>query len=440
MHNILLTFALPVKRMVSYAPIIFRQFGLLRALCLFALIWGNSNLRAEGSAFAVVPGHPPLDPSRPLIGTLECQPSRMAATNDAGARGVVIGIDWDRYETSNGQFDARYLKHVREEIDAFRAGGKLIVIDLGVQYPPSWIFSIPSSHFKNQYAEAYDPVPGIGDCGVNLVFSQEMRNKFEAYVGQIFRGLGTDFYAVRLGGGHYGELCYPINTYRDHTNCYWAFDAIAEGQQPGLASGLSPNPVASWIPGTASPNHDCARRFLNWYMASMENYHDWQITMLRKYFSGPLFMMYPSTGGLRPGQLDAAINDDCNGATGAEKTGEVGRGFDTARFITGITDPLVVVYSTWIDGFPGSDDSATDPKRWSPGHYLASLAAAHNPPLQVGGENTGHPDDVSNLELTFRRMREYHLSVMFWAFEGTLFDHKDNHATIEDFKKAVYGR
>jgi hypothetical protein len=105
-----------------------------------------------------------------------------------------------------------------------------------------------------------------------------------------------------------------------------------------------------------------------------------------------------------------------------------------ARFVAGIADPQVVVYSTWIDGFQGSDDTSLDPKRWSPGRYLASLAAAHHPPLLAGGENTGHPDDLANMQLTFQRMRDDHLCVMFWAFEHTLFDDKMPHATIEEFE------
>jgi hypothetical protein len=405
------------------------------------IVTGRTALLAVGLFLLAGSGHvwsaAPLDPNHPLFGTLECDPARMAATNDAGARGVVVGISWGRAETGDGQFNSAYLQEIKAKIDTFRAGGKFIVLDLGVQYPPQWIFGLASSHFVNQYGKAFNAVAGQGDCGVNLVFSQEMRDKFAAYVLEVFHELGTDFYAVRLGGGRYGELGYPINKVGSQTNCYWSFDPIAQGNQPGLATGVTPYPVASWVPGMASKDHDSARRFLDWYMASMKNYHDWQIATLRQTFAGPLFMMYPSTGGIRPGQLEAAINDDCNGSTQAERTGEIGRGFDTARFVAGITDPQVVVYSTWIDGFEGSDDASSDPKRWSPAHYVASLAAAHQPPLLVGGENTGQPDDVANLQLTFQRMREDHLCVMFWAFEHSLFDDQPNHATIEDFKKAA---
>ena len=378
-----------------------------------------------------------MDPEHPVIGTLESDPARIDATNAAGVRAVVVGISWDRSEPQEGKFDAAYFKGIKDKIERFKAGGKLVVIDLGVQYPPQWLFRIPVSSFVDQYGDIFAAAPGSGDCGVDLVFSEEMRERFDHYVSHLFAELGRDFYAVRLGGGRYGELGYPINTYKGHTNCYWAFGPIAQGKRLGLPPGEKPCPVPGWLPGEGSPNHQSAREFLNWYMASMQNYHDWQIATVRKYFPGPLFMLYPSTGGLRPGQLEAAINDDANGSTGPEKTGEVGRGYDMARYVAGIKDPLVVVYSTWIDGFEGSDDTSADPRRWSPGHYLASLAAAHQPPLFIGGENTGHPDDLANLKLTFQRMRDDHLCVMFWAFEHTLFDNVKPHATIEDFKASA---
>ena len=354
---------------------------------------------------------------------------------EAGVRGVVLGVSWDRCEPGEGRFDFRYLQDVRKRIEIFRAAGKVVVLDLGVQYPPTWVFGIPSSRFVDQWGDSFGAEAGSGECGVNLVFSQEMRDRYEAYLRHLFGELGNDFYAIRLGGGRYGELGYPSHQYGSRTNCYWAFDPVAQGNAPGLPPGMKACPVPGWIPGSPSPGHDSARRFLEWYMDSMRNYHDWQIAAARRYFSGPLFMLYPSIGGLRPGQLEAAARGDCDGSTGPEKTGEVGRGYDMARYVAGIRDPLVVVYSTWLDGFPGADDASPDPARWSPGHYLAGLAAAHRPPLPVGGENTGQPDDVANLRLTFQRMRENRLCVLFWAFEPTLFDGKGGHATLADLRR-----
>jgi hypothetical protein len=378
--------------------------------------------------------YPPLDPAHPVLGTLQSDPKNMQAMDATGARAVVVSVVWDRCEPRENDFDPDYLKSLEERIAAFRAGGKLIVLDLGLQYPPSWIFREASAHFIDQYGHPFEPAPGSGDCGVNLVFSEKMRDLVDAYLRTLFEKVGNDFYAIRLGGGRYGELGYPNHAYQRDQNCYWAFDPIAQGTAPGLPPGQQPCPVPGWKPGTRSEGHVSSRRFLDWYMASMENYHDWQIAEGRRYFNGPMYMLYPSTGGLRPGQLDAAVEDDCDGSTGPEKTGEVGRGYDMARFVAGITDPQVVVYSTWIDGFPGCDDSSTNPARWNPAHFLASLAAAHRPPLPCGGENTGHPDDPANLKLTFQRVADDHLCVMFWAFELSLFDGQKGHATSEDFK------
>jgi hypothetical protein len=381
---------------------------------------------------SVAAGYPPLDPTHPVVGTLESDPAHAAAVSAAGVRAVVVGLGWNRCEPKDGLFDAAYLKSVLDKLDAFRRGGMLIVLDLGVQYPPGWIFRDDSAHFRNQFGQDFDPAPASGDCGVNLVFSEKMREKFSAYVSHVFAALGTDFYAIRLGGGRYGELGYPTNRYQAQQNCYWAFDPGAQGRKIGLPPGQKPCPVPGWLPGQPSENHQSAAQFLDWYMDCLKNYHDWQISTVRSHFSGPLLMLYPSIGGLRPGQLAAAVKDDCNGSTGPEKSGEVQRGYDTARFVAGITDPQVVVYSTWIDGFPFCDDASMDVSRWSPGHYLGSLAASHRPPLFVGGENTGHPDDTANMQLTFRRMRDQNLCVLFWAFEPGLFDGINGHATLED--------
>ncbi len=381
------------------------------------------------AAGARADGYPPLDPEHPVIGTLQSDVAHIEATNAAGAKAVVVGATWDRCEPREGFFDPACLADLAKKIRAFQAGGKFVVLDLGIQYPPAWIFKDPSSHFVDQYGHAFQSTAGSGECGVNLVFSAAMRSRLSEYIHALFASLGHDFFAVRLGGGRYGELGYPGTPSGSDRNCYWACDPIAQGASPGLADGVQPCPVPGWKPGATSLDHQDARRFLDWYMNSMENYHDWQISEVRRYFDGPLLMLYPSTGGLRPGQLEGAIQDDCKGGTGPEKTGEISRGFDTARFVAGITDPKVVVYTTWMDGFPGCDDSSPNPDRWNPAHFLASLAAAHVPPLLSGGENTGHPDTPANMALTFQRLRDDHLCLLFWAFEPGLFAPSGGQAT-----------
>src|SRR5580698_6838437 len=86
---------------------------------------------------------PAWSPDHPLIGTLQSDPGRVAATNGAGAWGVVVGVSWDRAEPEEGKFDGRYLQELQDRIAAFRQAGKQVVLDPGVQYPPRWLFAYP---------------------------------------------------------------------------------------------------------------------------------------------------------------------------------------------------------------------------------------------------------------------------------------------------------
>src|SRR5439155_24884106 len=91
----------------------------------------------------------------------------------------------------------------------------------------------------------------------NLVWATEYRSLAAAYTAKVFNELGSDFYAVRVGGGHWGELTYPA-TFGSNgrvKNSYWAFDADAARSDP----------VPGWKPGQASPNGE-ASKFLNWYL------------------------------------------------------------------------------------------------------------------------------------------------------------------------------
>ena len=356
------------------------------------------------------------------IGVLQPDPVRAPALAAAGVSHVVLSVSWDLFEPTAGTPDPAYIRKLRADISTYRQAGLGVVLDLGFQYPPAWLFEIPHSRYENQHGELFaDRSPGMNVT--NSVFNATVRTHQAAYLSTLFRELGADWTAVRLGGGWYGELNYPPATFAGKTNAYWAFDPIAQGQKPGLPEGIPPCPVPGWKPGTPSPDHASARRFLDWYLASLQNYHDWQITTVRQLYTGPLMMMYPSWG-LRPGQLDAAIATDLSGTTPPEKNGELQRGFDFARFITGIRDPHVGVHCTWLDSNPEwSDDTCPDPVRWSPPKYLASLARRHNPPLLVSAENTGG-GGMAALALSAKRIQKLNITALYWAFGPDLFDGK----------------
>ncbi len=373
---------------------------------------------------------PSLKADPALVGALQSTAGHAPELKSAGLELAVCELAWSRFEPSPGKVDPSYVAEIKSEIAAFHRAGQAVILDPGVQYPPEWILQLPHSRYVNQYQAPYiekGPGKNIG----NAVFNQAIRDEMAAYHAMVFSELGTDFYAVRLGGGWYNELNYPPAKFGQRTNCYWAFDPIAQGQLPGLPPGVAPCPVPGWKPGDKEPP-GAARAFTGWYLDSLGNYHDWQIQSMREHYSGRLLMMYPSWG-IRPGQLDAAIAKNLDGNTPAERNGEIQSGFDFSRFIHGIADPDVLVHTTWIDSAPGfGDDFGSDPAQWSPLHFLSSLARQHTPPLAVSAENTGGGDKAVMI-LCRDRVNLYGAKVFLWAFESDLL--RRDRQGLHDFKR-----
>lgn len=395
------------------------------AWTLDGAVWSTGPTTTFSVATAPAPA-----PTR-VYGTLQTSPARLATTTAAGVDLATFDVAWDRFEPVEGQVASAYVTQLRDTLSKYRAARVRVVLNTGVHHPPAWLFDYPHSRYVSQHGDVYASLESGKKIG-NMVFNQQLRDKQAAYLSRVFAALGTDFYGVRLGGGWYGELNYPEPTYNGRTNAYWGFDALARGAAAGRPATVAANPVPDWKPGTPTPDHDSARRFAAWYLSSLRDYHDWQITTVRRSYAGKLLMMYPSWG-IRPGQLEAAVQSDLNGTTSAERNGEVQRGFDVGRFIGGITDPGVVVYTTWLNA-DASADGGTDQRYWSPVKYLASLAKNRSLPLEISGENTGR-DTVTDMQLTFSQARRYGLAAVVWAFEPDLYG--GVYATIDDLAATI---
>lgn len=367
-----------------------------------------------------------------MFGTLQTNTANITSDYNAGVRVAELDMSWSQYETGDGVWNTTYINQMKNEIQQYQAAGMQVMLSFGIQYTPSWIFSYPNSYFVDQYGDSYTPNQSGKDVS-NMVFNNVLRQKQAAYIQRVFQDLGTNFYGVRVGGGWYGELNYPDASYNSHSNTYWAFDQIAQGKATGLPSGMTTDPVPGWTPGTV--NTTDASQFINWYMDSLKNYHDWQITTVRQFYPGKIFMLYPSWG-VRPGQLSAAINDSLNDSSTAEVNGEVQRGFDFSRYIAGITDPNVVVYTTWLDCSYGSDNT-TDQTQWRPVHWLSYLASQNPLHLQVAGENTGG-NSYSQMQFVFQQMQTYNLINMNWAFEPQLYNtNNGTYASISQYASLI---
>lgn len=366
-----------------------------------------------------------------LQGTLD----RAGEGRTAGWNVAVISLAWDAFEPAPGKVNEETVRRAAKKAREFRKLGYRLQLDLGLQYPPRWLFDLPHARYRNQYGAEFRSTEA-GKNIPNCVFNAAVRDQLARYMEQVFARLGTDWDWVRLGGGFYGEVNFPQHTYEDRKNCYWAFDALAQGREAGLPGGLKPCPVPGWIPGTPSPESSSARQFLDWYHGALQNYHDWQIATVRRWYAGDLCMLYGSWG-IRPGWNEAAINTNLDGTSPAEKNGEISSGYDWARMIPGIRDPKVIVYCTWIDAPPKDcDDDGKNPERWSPVHWQASLADAHPLKLRKWGENTGR-GDLAAMTTTFERIRRYQMMGILWAFEPDLFasPNPEGLATFADFAR-----
>ena len=374
--------------------------------------------------------------TRLLCGILEMPVDHAVAGRDIGLRVALVSVAWSRFEPTPGAVNPAYVEELARQKQAFRKLGYKVMVDLGVQYAPAWVFTLPQGRYKNQFGDFFETRQS-GEDLPNVVFNTQVRDRLATYFGEVFTRLGTDWDYVRLGCAKYGELNYPHARFGDRVNCYWAFDDLAQGKTSGLPAGMRPCPVPGWIPGAPSPQHVSARLFIEWYLDCLKNYQEWQIATTRRYYSGDICMLYGSWG-IRPGRLQAAIDADLSGITPDERNGEIQQGYDWARMIGAITDPRVIVYCTWMDGTLQnrdlSDDNSTDPARWSPVRWQASLARANPLHPRVWGENTGG-NNREAMRLTFERIKRLDLMGVMWAFDRELFakPNSKGYATFKDY-------
>jgi len=323
--------------------------------------------------------------------------------------------------------------------------GFKVILSLDYHDPPPWVHeNYPYSYYVNQFGErwtgdtftvgdevvldargAVEDLTPTDNGDANLVFNKELRGLVASYMKDVFADLGTDFWAVRLGGGCYGNVTYPPDHFGGKNNLYWAYDANA--QRSATEAG-----IGDWMPGDPSPDGKAAR-FLNWYLDSLVGYHSWQIQALRQAgYAGSIMLLHPGRG-IRPGDIEEATAANLDGSTLAEATGVNQSGHDFARQVGAIEDDNAFVTTTWLDT-PASGDESRDPRLWSPVKYLSSLAKSHPLDLEVYGKNTGQGDEAA-MAFSMRQMRRHGLTGMAWYNQRELFSVR--YATLADYQRAI---
>lgn len=316
-----------------------------------------------------------------LFGTLGSMSSRAAQENAAGVRGATVELNWGAYEPTQGQFSSSYVAEITAQVRAFRDAGQQLTLALGIHYTPQWVRSLPDAVAVDQY--------GARRPGVDMVFSQPVRDAVSAYLARIDRDLGVENFAyIRLTSGGNAEMLY--NT----TGSYAAFSAAAQNGS-NLARGMAPNPSPGWKPGQRNVSSAQVRRWGDWYVSALGNVTRWQMGEFgRLGFQGVYQAITPGSG-VRPYQYDKAVQEFL-------PDGLVGIGGVWQAYYAGLAGAgrIMVYVSSVADGSAGdntcypSDLQArvigTTPYTWSATRWQSRLAAEYG--FSVGGENPGYGD------------------------------------------------
>lgn len=403
---VLLAGVLTAVRSVAEPP------GALVAALSRPTVGGAAPPRAAGRAGPPDQPVAPDQPVEPAFGMI-LGPDVGVEPADLRRRGVttvLAEVFWDAAEPTPGRFDEGYLAFTRHQVQRLRAAGLGVVLNLGVYQAPAWVLARPGARPTDQDGRPWTATPQP-----DLVFDQALRPLAEAYLDRVFAELGTDFVAVRAGAGPNGETGYPGA--RDAStgafaSRYFAFSLAAQAVDP----------VPGWLPGQPSP-HGEAARFYAWYVDSLVDVENWEVAAVRRHYAGPVPVLYPSYG-LRPGDREAAVAGDLSGGTGAERNGEVSRGYDHARLVDGLTDPHSGVWGTWAE-FPTTLE------------FLAGLARAKGLPLYA--ESSGN-DSAAQLSDAVTQARRWHAALFLMWRADQAYCFCSGWATIDDYTRLIGGR
>jgi hypothetical protein len=362
----------------------------------------------------------PWDPERldrPVFGMLQAEPRQYPDLDAAGISAVTLAIPWSDAQPQPGRIDDQ----VRRDLDRVHrsAGGSGLSLALspGLQYPPLWVEELPDARFVDQRGRVWNG--RAGDDAVDGVFNREVREAQEDYLRLLAEAIGDrDLAGIRIGGLRRGELQYPPVDESGTRNTYWAFGAAAQEQSP----------VPGYRPGEG--REDDAAAFLDWYLGALTDYARWQVDTVRESFGERprLIVLLPSWG-VRPGEVEAAVDSRLDGSTSGERRGSLAAGVDWARQVDALAavDRLDVC-TTWLDARSQGDSLGTT----SPVRYLVSLAERHG--LGVWGENTGD-NDAEDLSRCVQRVHDLGLLGMFWMSAQDL--GMSGNATLSDYARLI---
>jgi len=359
-----------------------------------------------------------------IFGTLDTQPGTAAAENRAGVTMAMFELNWASFEPSRGVVSSSYLATMKSELAAYQAAGQRVTLGLGLQNPPSWVFSLPNSTYTDQ--------DGATSTEADFVFSQAVRSAAASYLSLVAADLTlSNFWAIRLTSGGDAEMLYPGG------GTYWAFDHAALTGS-GLATGMTRNPYPNWKPGQPGLTQAQISRWVNWYVGGLDNVTNWQMQTLSKLgFTGYYETVTPGSG-TRPDYLTQTERQNLlnDGTTG------VGAVWDL-YYAQLPNKANVMAYISSVADRSGGNDScqpgdtslsltSDTMDSWSATRWISRIA--HQYGLAVSGENPGYrmPASLDSvytntsstgvMAAALQQVRSCGFTVFYWAHDVHLWD------------------
>jgi hypothetical protein len=358
-------------------------------------------------------------------GTLDSQPGHAAAEARAGVKMAMFEFSWASFEPAQGAVSASYLATMKSELAAYAAAGQQVTLGLGLENPPSWVFTLPDATYTDN--------TGATSPDANLVFSAAVRAAAAGYLTLAAANIPlTAFAAIRLGAGTGdGEMLYPGD------GTYWAFDHAAL-TGAGLAAGMTRNPDPSWRPGHPGLTQAQIAAWASWYIGGLDNLTGWEMTTLTRLgFTGTYQLLTPGSG-TRPDALTQTerhnLPDD--GTTGAGAVWNLYYAQLPAK-------TRVMAYISSVADQSGGNDScqASDTTlpltsatmdSWSATRWITRIARQNG--LTAGGENPGlnlpasldtfytNTGPSGMMTAALRQARTCALTDYYWAHDIHLWD------------------
>jgi hypothetical protein len=160
---------------------------------------------------------------------------------EAGVEAKILNLSWSDFYLAEGKVNISYVERKKKELQNLREAGFEVIVGLNVHDTPLWVHeNYPDSYYVDQFGRRWtgtnlDSGRPSDNGDANLVFNRRLRSLVESYTERVFSELGTDFWAVRAGGGCYGELTYPPASFRGKNNLYLAYGDNARTRKKGAA-------------------------------------------------------------------------------------------------------------------------------------------------------------------------------------------------------------